>query len=109
MVLVVVVPVTEALDAAVFTAGVVVPDSADRHVAARLHDFEMNVVLIAAIASSLLRYQMHLAIVTRHEIYRSIDVEHVHPPSCLHAAVPAPGVRIAAVLLLRADSGRCEQ
>src|SRR2546423_104850 len=98
--------VVERLDAAILAARVVVPDGADRDVPASLDHFIMNVVGLATVLRSLFGHQMDLVVTARQEIDRAVDVEYVHPAAGIHATIPTPHVRIAAVLLLRAKDWR---
>src|SRR5438105_15319017 len=95
--------IAERLDPPILAARVVVPNGADRNVAAGLYDLIVNVVPLAAVAGSFLGDEMDHIVVALQKIDRAVDVEDVHPTSCIDAPIPAPDVGIAAVLLLRAD------
>src|SRR5438105_8701317 len=95
--------IAERLDPPILAARVVVPNGADRNVAAGLDDLIVNVVPLAAVAGSFLGDEMDHIVVALQKIDRAVDVEDVHPTPRVDAPVPAPDIGIAADLLLCAD------
>src|SRR5438105_3166216 len=100
--------IAERLDPPILAARVVVPNGADRNVAAGLDDLIVNVLPLAAVAGSFLGDEMDHIVVALQKIDGAVDVEDVHPTPRVDASIPAPDVGIAAELLLRADDRRRE-
>jgi hypothetical protein len=88
---------------AVLAARAVVPDRADRHVAARLDDFVMNVVHLAPTIQALFGNEVNHVVRTRREFNGPVHVEHVHPVTSVYSPIPTPCIRVTTVLLLRTD------
>ena len=69
----------------------------------------MNVVRLASVLGSLLGNKVDHVVVAGQKIDGAVDVEDVHPASSIDAAIPPPDVGVTAVLLLRAEDGRCNR
>src|SRR3954467_13124417 len=102
----VVTAVTDLVDPAILAPRVVVPDRADGHAPASLHDLEMDVVHLAASVRPLFGGHVDHVVGAGREIHRAVDVEHVHPATGVNPPLPAPCIRTAAVLLLGAEYRR---